>query len=160
MSSTISDWTALPIVTFDLGILAMLVLSAAYGGVHLTAWTAFFCSEVERVLWRSSAILIAGGVALHVCFAQCTFSVDTDRGLTYARLVVVALSIIAWLVLAALYAFARVFLVVESFIQLRSVPIGVYAAVSTLVSARMQLRLLTISRFPGPTTSHTFDASI
>lgn len=164
MHGAISDWTSLstdnPFTEY--GVFAMVLLSAVYGGVHLAAWNANFSSAIESVLWRSSGILTAGGPLLFaVVFVLCTSLGDTD---TWAHMsgwiqkTAEVSSYIAFIGLAIAYTFARVYLVVESFIQLRSVPIGVYIAVSTLVPASIQLHILTTSRYHGRIISHTSNA--
>lgn len=137
MYYVISDWTAPPLGFSELpSMFAMLLLSAAYGGIHLAAWNAIFSSEAEKVLWRSSAILVAGGMVVHIVL-YTAFATIRDRDI-HDRFynTTITTSLVILFVEAVLYAFARLFLVVESLIQLRSVPIGVYAAVSPLLPLR------------------------
>jgi hypothetical protein len=126
--------------------LALVMLTATNGSVHLAAWQFEFATITEKWLWRSSCICIAV-FALPV--VVLTFLVDLGRkGLfcdidgrarTYSysactppRCLLNVLKNIRIILLAIglpAYVFARVFLVIESFISLRHVPIGVYAAV-------------------------------
>ena len=122
-------------------------LTAAYGGIHLSAWNFEFPSRVESVIWRTACFIIIGS-----SFAMLAVpSWDTlgnyffhrsrprDRRIRQdwrprrAWKLMEALTekvgyCIAGLLLLC-YAASRIYLVVESFISLRHVPIGVYAAV-------------------------------
>ncbi len=101
--------------------LLILILTIAYGGTHMIAWNYSFPSVVERLLWKSSCITLMLFVLL------CRYALTPTPS---------ALNIVSCLTGSALTiviftacAFARVFIVVESFISLRSVPIGVYATI-------------------------------
>ncbi|MCJ1271471.1 hypothetical protein MMC22_011372 [Lobaria immixta] len=80
---------------------ALALLPVAYGGIHLVAWGFEFPSPAESLLWKISCFLIMGFGLL----------------LLYPPLA------------SILIPAARIFLVLESFLSLRYVPIGVYAAV-------------------------------
>ncbi|MCJ1270800.1 hypothetical protein MMC22_010697 [Lobaria immixta] len=114
---------------YSLGILPLI-----YGGIHLAAWNFDFPSHVESILWKVSSFIIMGLIPVVVLLfllgvfvgeyltSWNTFlSVEENIEIAY----VMGLAILGFL----LYGFARIFLVVESFISLRHVPIGVYAAV-------------------------------
>jgi hypothetical protein len=114
-------------------------LACIYGAVHLAAWQSHFPTVIERLLWRISGICIAGGLPLSLAFDYLENKIselDRRRRYTQAYQTPEALKILGYVVawgtiitIALAYFFARVFLVVESFIELRAVPIGVYAAV-------------------------------
>ena len=38
--------------------LVLTIVEALYGGLHLLAWNASFCTDVERSLWHLSAIAV------------------------------------------------------------------------------------------------------
>ena len=100
-----------------------------YGGLHALAWHAYFKSPTEQLLWRISACVVMGGMALILLTVKFedeitnTFSYLTDfihyklDGILYVILVVL-------LILA--YALARAYLVVECFINLAHLPAEVY----------------------------------
>ena len=93
-------------------------LSIIYGGIHLTAWNYHFPSSSERLLWRMSGISTAVSFLTH--WPLIMISPDITCGLIFMLL--------RW-GLIAFFIFCRIFLVVEAFISLRRVPVGVYASV-------------------------------
>ena len=103
-------------------------LTAAYGGIHLSAWNFEFPSRVESIIWRTACFIIIGSSFallavpswehLRVLLFRCNPS-DLTYTVGYGS---------AGLLLLC-YAASRIYLVVESLISLRHVPIGVYAAV-------------------------------
>ena len=136
--------------------LALVVLTAINGSVHLTAWKFEFATPAERWLWRGSCVYIAV-FALPVLALAFLIELGTtfreritpsyhnrDRACTcrtcklLGYLVIPLLGLICVLYLLEVillgiglpaYVFARIFLVIESFFSLRHVPVGVYAAV-------------------------------
>ncbi|KAJ9615135.1 hypothetical protein H2200_001209 [Cladophialophora chaetospira] len=117
---------------FSLIIQTMVLM--AYGGVHLTAWNSHFPTKTEMWLWRSSALLLAGttpalvGMAIPALGYMIIAAVSSSMG-KFLRFWFYVLACLVGPALVAAYFFARCFLVIESFISLRSVPIGVYSAV-------------------------------
>jgi hypothetical protein len=136
--------------------LALVVLTAINGSVHLAAWQFEFATSTEKLLWQSSCIYIAAyalsvlalAFLLDLGLSFCERITPTYHGRDQACtcrtcklllcLVIPLLGLISVLYLLLnilvsiglpIYVFARVFLVIESFISLRHVPIGVYAAV-------------------------------
>jgi hypothetical protein len=102
---------------FSLGLTA--VITCIFGGCHLIGWDFLYPSLVEQLLWRISSI-------------SC---------LVIPFLLVLVFPIVEWLgcfdnfhipllVLSLLYALVRIYLLVEVFISLRSVPAGVYQTVN------------------------------
>jgi hypothetical protein len=117
-------------------------LTSAYGGIHMVAWNCVFPSVLEHWIWRISCIalvLFAWPVMLYTCVDSLLRRLATRRGWGISG----QLSESAELFLMPFWTFfsgfsmliisytacARIFIVVESFISLRSVPIGVYATV-------------------------------
>jgi hypothetical protein len=118
---------------FQLLIIQVVIL-AAYGCFHLAAWNSHFPTKVESRLWRSSGIFLGGGtpILILICapFYYLFFAVYGRISYLPGGLGWLAtLASIFTPIIAAMYIFARGFLVLESFISLRSVPIGVYTAV-------------------------------
>ena len=122
-------------------------LTAAYGGIHLSAWNFEFASRVESFIWKVACfIIILSSLALLAVRSWLASLEDVEnyfKPLIDTRLhqflrawkinkVFELLTYLAILV-SGLYVFcygtARLYLVVESFISLRHVPIGVYAAI-------------------------------
>ena len=115
-------------------IVIQILILMAYGGVHLSAWNSHFPTKIEMWLWRASALLLAGTTPLVFAFAipGILYLIINEISKTLGKLcrfVFWVLMCILGPAVFAAYVFARFFLVVESFISLRSVPIGVYSAV-------------------------------
>jgi len=106
--------------------------SIAFGGVHAAASNEYFPSIGEGWLWRSSSLYImwSGGVWLTINFLghmSCAFDDYWNRVLAgrAGKISYVALIVVCTMCGLA-YAFARVFLIVESVISLRRMPISMY----------------------------------
>ncbi len=91
------------------------ILPAIYGGVHLTAWNFEFPSETEALLWHISGLIIAMGLPVYWTLKPILDHVPA-RAL--------------FLILVICYGLSRFYLIVESFVSLRRVPIGVFWAPS------------------------------
>lgn len=112
------------------------ILPIIYGGIHLAAWNFDFPSQVESLLWKFSSFIIIGLAPVLFLLLLLSLAFEeypTDWLFSSVIKWFTILSFISLLSLvflgSLLYTFARIFLVVESFISLRHVPIGVYAAV-------------------------------
>ena len=114
-----------------------LPLTAAYGGIHLSAWNFEFPSRVESVIWRTACFIIMGSSfalqAIRSWMGLVAYNMDQCNYCDIFGMVWMTFSIVVGYGSAGLfllcYVAARIYLVVESFISLRHVPIGVYAAV-------------------------------
>ena len=111
-------------------LLILVVLSLVYGGIHLATWNFAFASKTEHLLWKIACIDIMATVPigfpciLGLEFLIFPFTTGRSTWNLYRRLsqaIIFALSVP--------YALSRIYIVAESFIGLRHVPIGVYAAV-------------------------------
>ena len=92
-----------------------------YGGLHLFAWNATFPSEIEKTLWRSSGITLAvSGVILTMQYITPTNTRNLFCDLA------AGMSVALMIFLAILYTAARVYLVVECFINLKYLPEAAY----------------------------------
>jgi hypothetical protein len=123
-------------------------LPAVYGGVHLSAWNFDFPTPMEHLLWKSACLIIIGavpavvGAAAIIFFTLLVFCLDTATGsdalagthtsALLGDLVEVVCYKICGLMVLLLYGCARVYIVVESSISIRAVPIGVYYTPSWL----------------------------
>ena len=140
--SLLSGHTLLPPV-------AIAISTALYGGLHAAAWHSFFPTEVEKWFWRvSSTVIAASGLLfaygmvsyqlyLHILLSKYRPSVPWAT--LALEWVMDLLSLdgsnfravtwfgrILYISLGACCVIARVYLVVESFISLRKVPVEVY----------------------------------
>jgi hypothetical protein len=120
-------------------------LPALYGGIHLSAWKFDFPTRAEAILWKTASLIIIGSGILIITISGCVWCVFSalsfdflrlgyidfisQPGLNRAHRVVqtVCKAVIAFLIF--FYGLSRVYIVVEAFISLRHVPIGVYSAV-------------------------------
>lgn len=104
----------------------------AYGAVHLAAWHAEFPSILERYMWRISAIDIACSGALWLTInLLAAASRRFDRFWDRIVRLDVHISVYYFLVVTCTccglaYAFARVYLVVEAFVSIRSLSPSAY----------------------------------
>ena len=101
----------------------------AYGGLHALAWHAYFKSPTEQQLWRISACIVMGGMALILLTVK--FAVRIIKTFAYLTNFIhlgldqeVHLLLLRLLLLA--YILARAYLVVECFINLAHLPAEVY----------------------------------
>lgn len=119
-----------------------------YGGLHAGAWSSIFPSSTEALLWRISAVLIAGSGLTASVIAVIKHWKDQDDwkqtlrsyayrflamtpkaecamviGLGEATFCAYSLTIMA---VVPTFVLARVYLVVEAFISLRDLPIEAY----------------------------------
>lgn len=115
------------------------LLASLYGGIHLALWNYDFPTPVESLLWRISAATLTSAPVLLV-FLFITLELLSPWFVeTFPRVfgigcedswelhIAVRMLLIGVPTAALLYTSARIFIVVESFISLRHVPIGVYA---------------------------------
>lgn len=113
------------------GILSLVLLPVVYGGIHLAAWGFEFPSPAESLLWKISCFFIMGAIPILVFVFSALWkliysdfnieNIDNEK--------VITVIVVVRGTFFMLYASARIFLVLESFLSLRHVPIGVYAAV-------------------------------
>ena len=127
---------AMSIVVNNNVFLTLLVgLPLVYGGIHLTTWNFHFASQIEHSLWKIACIDIMGTIPLGATFSACLFSFLRSRSRRRRRvsttmyILRTTVSLILLSPLFIFYALSRIYIVVESFISLRHVPIGVYAAI-------------------------------
>ncbi|KAK4221460.1 hypothetical protein QBC38DRAFT_377103 [Podospora fimiseda] len=104
---------------------SLLALPVVYGGIHLSAWNFDFPTDGEAITWRVASLTIAASIpgfalllALFLLFSKLIYDPDSD--------IWVGIFLFFGAVLFICVILCRMFLVVESFVSLRSVPIGVY----------------------------------
>ncbi|KAF7289150.1 hypothetical protein MIND_01376000 [Mycena indigotica] len=101
-----SDFDKLPRWSSFSTIFAQFACAILIGGIHLTAWGAFFPSIVEMWLWRSSALMLT---VLPIVFI--VLSIPGGRWATHLRLVIIGI-----------YSIARGIVLVLSLATLRLLP--------------------------------------
>ena len=141
----ISSWGVARMIRMNIfrnkGFLLILVLlSLVYGGVHLATWNFAFASKTEHLLWKIACIDIMATVPIGVpCLLGFDFLIlgigmlarSIFRSATIEEVDVFRQPLLLAILytFSVAYALSRIYLVAESFIGLRHVPIGVYAAV-------------------------------
>ena len=86
-----------------------------YSGIHLTQWNAHFPTNLERILWFAACGWMLMALPLFVCDELRLFPSTLANWFNNL-----------WFVLCI---FASIYIVVESFISLRSLPAGAYTTV-------------------------------
>ena len=103
--------------------LGITLAALIYGGLHALAWFAHFDSSTEQLLWRISACTVMGGLpGLHILasiFETAEESVTIPDSINFVTIILKGLLLMA-------YMSARLYLVVECFINLSHLPAGVY----------------------------------
>ena len=127
-------------------------LSCIYAGIHASAWNGHFPSYPERWIWRGSCICIAGGMLLFMMIsfpARWINSIDDSivhniyksrraegfsvwRPFRWVTVACMWFCIGCHLLISTLYVSARIFIVVEAFISVRSLPLGAFDTVEWL----------------------------
>jgi hypothetical protein len=104
-----------------------------FGAIHCIGWNFSFPSDVERILWQFSCILSFIPI---IMLSYSGLFASLDETLSSNNLVALRLrpsfkwaeDWIDWLLICA-YVLARLYLIVEIFLYLRSVPAGCYETV-------------------------------
>ena len=128
-------------------LLTLGLLTSLYSGIHLALWNYDFPTPQESLLWKISAVTLASGSALLVLLLIFLVTAAILIGLlqkifpgfcsqvrytwrSWGGDEILHGAYVITLIwsgpVVMLYVFARVFIVVESFISLRHVPVGVY----------------------------------
>lgn len=98
------------------------LLSALYGGIHLSAWSWVFPTPWEGLVWKFACFLIAAVLPLYHIFNRIRVKLlALHEGMETAMHVVLSLTLV-------IYMLARIYIIFEAFASLRHVPIGVYMA--------------------------------
>ncbi|KAI9808941.1 MAG: hypothetical protein M1827_007115 [Pycnora praestabilis] len=135
LSKTISNWPAdnlLPGLGGEVMGAALWFASMAYGGIHVAAWQEYFPTPAERIMWRLSSVYIScSGLLWFILniFAHVSPWASEWWDRFYGMQAHWTQYVFLGLVAAAcglLYIFARVFLVLDSLISLRKLPVGAY----------------------------------
>ena len=106
--------------------------SVAFGAVNLSAWNAYFPSTAERWLWRSASLwIISSGTIWVIINASARLNRRIDRYWEKILNLEAHWWDYAWIatmcaIAGLFYVGSRVFLVIEAFLSLRSLPPGAY----------------------------------
>lgn len=120
LSTVLNDFTS---ILFLIGIV---LVQAAYAGAHLGALSIMFPSQKERLLWKISCYILFTTTAVYAIalFLQYYLSL-IYLGDYFSKFVD---EFTTWIVnmFFPVFLCARAYIVIESFISLRHVPVGVY----------------------------------
>lgn len=113
---------------------AYVCITLAFSGCHLIAWNFSFASNVEQLLWRISSVacFVIPLVLLAIYYVMRWYRALVFTNDSAAILdVEVAYELFRplYIFIIGLYLLVRVYLIVEVFLSLRSVPLGVYKEV-------------------------------
>ena len=110
-------------------LLLLVTLPLLYGGIHLATWDFHFASKTEHLLWKIACIDIMGAIPIACLYYEGFVLIARRLKIHYLESVYHYPLWAFYGPLSILYALSRLYIVVESFISLRHVPIGSYAAV-------------------------------
>lgn len=135
VSSTASNWPHDGLLRTTSGLwigTCLWLVSFAFSGIHVAAWHAPFPTRVEAWLWRSTSLYVAFSgllwASIHVLASLSArvwwewyniMSGDASRWLK------VSLGLVCG-VCGLAYLFARAYLIIESFMSLRRLPVAAY----------------------------------
>ena len=121
------------------GLIAALAVCSFYGIAHMLAWQFEFPTRIEQMLWRVACIdIIAGTITTLAIFSITIYLLEHDwKSLCNAILAqepgimpwIYRLFILIGVVNLPFFLVSRIFIIVESFISIRRVSLGVYATV-------------------------------
>ena len=97
-----------------------------YGGLHALAWFAEFHSPIEQLLWRISCVVVICGIPTSVAVCRLMYLLGFPGDDLLAVLIISMPCVLIGYLLTSAYVLARLYLVVECFIQLSHLPTGVY----------------------------------
>ena len=133
--TTAGDWPSdhyLPGIAGELMGMALWFASMGYGAVHAAAWQEYFPSDAEKFMWRFSSVYItcAGAIWFGACIIGWRFhwaSLYWDRFIALqARWYDYAFWGLFATACGLAYVVARLFLVVDAIVSLRSMPATAY----------------------------------
>jgi hypothetical protein len=127
----------------------LIALPIVYGSVHLAAWNFDFPTKVEKIMWRVACALVAGGIPggflildiiMHNIYVLVFLWERAQLQGFYQYLlrlvgriaafgIFLGISLVVLLSLT-LYFGARLFIIIESFISVRRLPLGVFITVN------------------------------
>ena len=110
----------------------LILAGLLYGGLHLLAWKVPFASRAERILWRFSGIfIISAGIGFTglTYFSEACVHISAKFSATVKRTMDPASDaffLLVSFIICLGYVLARIFLVVECFLQLSRLPASAY----------------------------------
>lgn len=108
------------------------VITFAYAGLHAAAWNIPLPSDIEQQLWRTSSIIMLGCCVAWFGmdhFQEYRLIKKSKKGIVDRDSIVPWWRIPASIVVATIYSLSRMYVLVESFLALRSMPMSTYQQV-------------------------------
>ena len=131
----VKNWPGDDLLGRENKLLRSLLLSfatAAYGGIHASAWNEFFATASERNWWRFSSVFIAASgvvMSLRTIGSQATDRLIKMKSqwLRYVLFIFVGIPLgYSATIAVTIYVIVRFYLVVEALLSLRQLPINAY----------------------------------
>ena len=110
--------------------LSLIALCTTYGAVHMAAWDFVFPSATEKLLWRSSCLILLTTPSILIGAQFLTFSFNGYDAPRWREFVGDFICVGLLLTLYPAFLLSRLYFIVESLLSLRHVPIGVYDVVT------------------------------
>ena len=114
-------------------LIAFTLLSTAYGGLHMQAFDFAFPTSIERFLWIAAAVsIMLGGVVLLLRTSLEALSLLITQSRVAGRILKKVTATLDHALktsvdfYAIYYIGARLYLVIEAYVSIRRVPVGVY----------------------------------
>lgn len=108
-------------------------LFSLFGGIHAAAWKYSFPTQFEMWMWRGSALILVVAAGYFMIVYTLTHQQDFEDTIAWKYLTSrsgpwhrIFDPWVRYIVLMAWYVAARLFILVEIFISLRSAPAGIY----------------------------------
>lgn len=105
--------------------LNLFILPMLYGSVHLSAWAFEFPTPVEGLLWKAASIAVATAMFFWFLLVLVIAMIFSWLDIEDEILDFVIFGIVGRITMFMMII-CRVYIVVEAFVSLRAVPIGVY----------------------------------
>ncbi|PBK80287.1 hypothetical protein ARMGADRAFT_949790 [Armillaria gallica] len=96
----------------------MVVIGSLFGAIHCVAWSFYFPSHAEMMLWHLSSITVLIGLFPVSVFLRA-WRDDKTSALPF---ILICISVFMMIVAIILYIVARITLIILAFLQLRSLP--------------------------------------
>lgn len=98
----------------------IVTLTGLHGALHAICWHSHFLSAAERALWRASSVITAiAPLMLSFIFPLMQTNEDKEWQSAFGLVLIAGIC-------AVTYGGARLFILTEAFISLRSLPAGAY----------------------------------
>ncbi|KAI9783678.1 MAG: hypothetical protein M1839_003526 [Geoglossum umbratile] len=113
------------------------IIGLGYTAIHLIGWNYPFPTFIEQTFWRVASSLLIGLVSIYLVFlaigkavaatlARRLYNADASTSLEFLALCPWLIQMLLFVPAIATYSLARLYIIVEGFVSLRALPLGVY----------------------------------